>query len=57
MKVKCRHCDDYFEVADPAQPSRAEPTKKKVNCYECGQDNEIMWPADPHPIPRKYQES
>jgi len=57
MKVKCRHCDDYFEVADPAQPSRAEPTKQKVNCYECGHENEIMWPADSHPFPRKYQES
>jgi hypothetical protein len=56
MIVKCRYCNETFEIGDPPKPSAAEKVRKKVLCAECGKENKILWPKDLNPFPRKYQE-
>jgi DNA-directed RNA polymerase subunit RPC12/RpoP len=56
MVVKCAHCHEKFEIADPVTPSQAEKITRMVPCAECGKMNSISWPKDMNPVPRKYQE-
>ncbi len=56
MRVKCRHCNHYFEVAEPVKPSIAEKVEMSVTCAECYKENQILWPRDLAPLPRKCQE-
>jgi hypothetical protein len=57
MVVKCRHCNEKFEISESPKPSTSEKIRKKVFCAECGKENYILWPKDLNPFPRKYQEA
>lgn len=57
MIVKCRHCNEKFEISKSPKPSTAEKVRKRVSCAECGKGNYILWPKGLNPFSRKYQES
>ncbi len=56
MIIKCPHCHEKFEIAEPLKPSTAVKVGRMVPCAECGKQNYILWPKDLNPFPRKYQE-